>query len=162
MGLGVIGGVGLFTVAIYQSLKSRVVRWDALLFAGFLLWVLPYGIRNYGPVLTDATIDLLHSQAQRRPAMEEAIKSFIGDDIPGGGPPVVATDVPQVTPTPWPTPAIDFQATSDAFMNTLPQATARPMIEPTRTAVPTPTVYVCWQPEDFSRGCLPPTPAPRN
>lgn len=167
MGLGVIGGVGLFTVAIYQSLKSRAVRWDALIFAGFLLWVLPYGIRNYGPVLTDATIDLLHSQADRRPAMEDAIRSFIGNEGQDAGDPVVTVPdaaTPQFTATPQQTPEINFQATTDAFMHPLPAATSTPYPDYAATiqaqVTPTPTVFVCQQSSDFARGCLPPTPVP--
>ncbi len=63
MTIAVIGSIGMVATAVYQSLKSRTVRWDALIFAAVLLWVLPYGIRIYGPELVDATIDLLNNLA---------------------------------------------------------------------------------------------------
>jgi hypothetical protein len=160
-GLSILAGTGLLVVAVYQSLKSRVVRWDALLFAGFLLWILPYGIRNYAPELADATIDLFNSMANKREPMEEAIKAFIGDvneelpvvpDVPAV---IIAT--PEFTATPFPTPSVNFAATATAYFESHPTA-----VPPQPTATLEPTRYVCRTIQDIQAGCTPPTPVPGN
>jgi hypothetical protein len=161
--LSIVAGIGLFAVAIYQSLKSRAVRWDALLFAGFLLWIFPYGIRNYAPALTDATIDLFNSMAGKREPMEEAIKAFIGETneqlpiVPdvSTSPVVIDTSQPAViiTSTPFP----NYAATATALA---PTPTPFVMIEPTWTVEP--TRYICRTIEDIQAGCTPPTPQPGN
>jgi hypothetical protein len=154
-GLSIIAGIGLFVVAIYQSLKSRVVRWDALLFAGFLLWILPYGIRNYAPALADATIDLFNSMAGKREPMEEAIKAFIGETNEQLPTVPVAIDTSQPTIIITSTPFPDYAAT--ATMQA-PIPTPYVMIEPTWTVEP--TRYICRTIEDIQAGCTPPTPQP--
>jgi hypothetical protein len=164
MVFAVVGSVGIIATAVYQSLKSRVVRWDALLFALVLLLSLPWGIRNYGPELADATIDLLSSMAGKRQPMEEAIKAFIGDDIPGGDEQVnVPQPTPWATPTPYLEPTVNsFEATATVYFQDMPTPTPtpRPMIEPTSTQPPAPTVFICRTSEDVLAGCHPPTPSP--
>ncbi len=157
-GISIVAGVGLFGVAIYQSLKSRAVRWDALLFAGFLLWIFPYGIRNYAPALTDATIDLFNSMAGKRDPMEEAIKAFIGDvneELPPVPTSPITIDTSQpaivITATPFP----NYAATATAVA---PTPTPFVMIETTSTVAP--TRYICRTIADIQAGCTPPTPVP--
>lgn len=169
--------VGTFLIvgtAAIQSLRNRVVRWDMLLYVLVILWSLPWGIRNYGPELTDASIDLMLSLAEKRPAMESAIREFIGNDVAtdGGSNVTVPTAVFTSTPLPTIENATDFDATATAYFGDFPTAlpastpmpteTPRPMIEPTRTAVPSPTVCVAQQAGDVARGCVPPTPVPGN
>ena len=36
-----VGSIIVIAIAVVHSLKSRVVRWDALIFAVVLLWSLP-------------------------------------------------------------------------------------------------------------------------
>ena len=171
-----VGSIIVIAIAVVQSLKSRVVRWDALIFAVVLLWSLPYGIRVYGPILTDATIDLLNNLAGKREPMEEAITRFIGDvneelpivpDVP-----TVVVATPQFTATPFPTPSVNFAATATVFFeNNLPtptppmslqdfEATATKMAEGNPT--PSPTPCVATQVGDVARGCVPATPIPGN
>ena len=169
--------VGTFLIvgtAAIQSLRNRVVRWDMLLYVLVILWSLPWGIRNYGPELTDASIDLMLSLAEKRPAMESAIREFIGNDVAtdGGSNVTVPTAVFTSTPLPTIENATDFDATATAYFGDFPTAlpastplpteTPRPMIEPTWTLVPSPTVCVAQQAGDVARGCVPPTPVPGN
>ena len=156
-----VGSIIVIAIAVIQSLKSRVVRWDALIFAGVLLWALPYGIRIYGPELVDATIDLLNNLAGKREPMEEAIKAFIGDvneelpvvpDVPAV---IIAT--PEFTATPFPTPSVNFAATATAYFESHPTA-----VPPQPTATLEPTRYVCRTIQDIQAGCTPPTPVPGN
>ncbi len=154
-----VGSIIVIAIAVVQSLKSRVVRWDALIFAVVLLWSLPYGIRVYGPELVDATIDLLNNLAGKREPMEEAITRFIGDvneELPIVPDVTVAT--PEFTATPFPTPSIDFAATATVYFENQPTPTPFVMIEPTWTLVP--TRYVCRTIADIQAGCTPPTPVP--
>ena len=170
--------VGTFLIvgtAAIQSLRNRVVRWDMLLYVLVILWSLPWGIRNYGPELTDASIDLMLSLAEKRPAMESAIREFIGNDVATDGGSNVT--VPTAVSTPVPLPAFTpppnmFELTATAYFGDFPTAlpastplpteTPRPMIEPTWTLVPSPTVCVAQQAGDVARGCVPPTPVPGN
>ena len=170
--------VGTFLIvgtAAIQSLRNRVVRWDMLLYVLVILWSLPWGIRNYGPELTDASIDLMLSLAAKRPAMESAIREFIGNDVATDGGSNVT--VPTAVSTPVPLPAFTpppnmFELTATAYFGDFPTAlpastplpteTPRQMTEPTRTAVPSPTVCVAVQTGDLERGCVPPTPVPGN
>ena len=156
-----VGSIVVIAIAVVQSLKSRVVRWDALIFAVVLLWSLPYGIRVYGPELVDATIDLLNNLAGKREPMEDAITRFIGDvneelpivpDVP-----TVVVATPQFTATPFPTPSVNFAATATAFFANQPTA-----VSATPTATLEPTRYVCRTIADIQAGCTPPTPAPGN
>lgn len=161
MTIAVIGSIGMVATAVYQSLKSRTVRWDALVFAGLLLWAMPLGIRHYGPELVDATIDLLNNLAGKREPMEEAITRFIGEtneqlpivpNVPTS-PVVIDTSQPTIiiTSTPFP----NYAATVTARASEIP---------PTNTSAPTatlePTRYVCRTIEDIRAGCTPPTPVP--
>ena len=159
--IAAVGSIIIIAIAVTQSLKSRVVRWDALIFAAVLLWVLPYGIRIYGPELVDATIDLLNNLADKREPMEDAITRFIGDvneelpivpDVPTL---VVAT--PEFTATPFPTPSVNFAATATAYFENQPTA-----VPATPTATLEPTRYVCRTIQDIQAGCQPPTPVPGN
>ena len=156
-----VGSIVVIAIAVVQSLKSRVVRWDALIFAVVLLWSLPYGIRVYGPELVDATIDLLNNLAGKREPMEDAITRFIGDvneelpivpDVP-----TVVVATPQFTATPFPTPSVNFAATATAFFANQPTA-----VPATATAILEPTRYVCRTIQDIQAGCTPPTPVPGN
>lgn len=158
-----VGSIIVIAIAVVQSLKSRVVRWDALIFAVVLLWSLPYGIRVYGPELVDATIDLLNNLAGKREPMEDAITRFIGDVneelpiIPPVATPTIQlnTDSPTIiiTSTPFP----NYAATATAVA---PTPTPFVMIEPTWTLEP--TRYVCRTIQDIQAGCTPPTPVPGN
>jgi hypothetical protein len=159
--IAAVGSVIVIAIAVIQSLKSRVVRWDALIFAVVLLWALPYGIRIYGPELVDATIDLLNNLAGKREPMEDAIKAFIGDvneelpvvpDVPAV---IIAT--PEFTATPFPTPSVNFAATATAYFESHPTA-----VPPQPTATLEPTRYVCRTIQDIQAGCTPPTPVPGN
>jgi hypothetical protein len=175
--------VGTFLIvgtAAIQSLRNRTVRWDMLAYVLVILWSLPYGIRNYGPELTDASIDLMMSLAAKRPAMESAIRSFLGDDLAGdSGDTAVTVPTVEFTATPLPTPSIDFAATATAYFGDFPTAlpeftatpteTPRPMIEPTWTdyqwqtnGTPAPTVFICQTVEDVGKGCIVATPEPGN
>ena len=156
MAFAVVGSIGIIATAVYQTLVSRRVRWDALLFALVLLWALPYGIRIYGPELVDATIDLLNNLAGKRAPLEDAITRFIGDaneqlpivpEVPTS-PVVIDTTQPTIiiTSTPWPTP--------EGVIIAVPQPT-----QPTQPT-PTPTKCVAMQSGDLERGCVPPTPVP--
>ena len=156
-----VGSIIVIAIAVVQSLKSRVVRWDAFIFAVVLLWSLPYGIRVYGPELVDATIDLLNNLAGKREPMEDAIKAFIGDvneelpvvpDVPAV---IIAT--PEFTATPFPTPSVNFAATATAYFESHPTA-----VPPQPTATLEPTRYVCRTIQDIQAGCTPPTPVPGN
>ncbi len=159
--IAAVGSIIVIAIAVVQSLKSRVVRWDALIFAVVLLWSLPYGIRVYGPELVDATIDLLNNLAGKREPMEDAIKAFIGDvneelpvvpDVPAV---IIAT--PEFTATPFPTPSVNFAATATAYFESHPTA-----VPPQPTATLEPTRYVCRTIQDIQAGCTPPTPVPGN
>ena len=159
--IAAVGSVIVIAIAVIQSLKSRVVRWDALIFAVVLLWALPYGIRIYGPELVDATIDLLNNLAGKREPMEDAITRFIGDvneelpvvpDVPAV---IIAT--PEFTATPFPTPSVNFAATATAYFESHPTA-----VPPQPTATLEPTRYVCRTIQDIQAGCTPPTPVPGN
>jgi hypothetical protein len=159
--IAAVGSVIVIAIAVIQSLKSRVVRWDALIFAVVLLWALPYGIRIYGPELVDATIDLLNNLAGKREPMEDAIKAFIGDvneelpvvpDVP-----TVIIATPEFTATPFPTPSVNFAATATAYFESHPTA-----VPPQPTATLEPTRYVCRTIQDIQAGCTPPTPVPGN
>jgi hypothetical protein len=154
-----VGSIIVIAIAVVQSLKSRVVRWDALIFAVVLLWALPYGIRIYGPELVDATIDLLNNLAGKREPMEDAITRFIGDvneelpvvpDVP-----TVIIATPEFTATPFPTPSVNFAATATAYFESHPTA-----VPPQPTATLEPTRYVCRTIQDIQAGCTPPTPVP--
>ena len=180
--------VGTFLIvgtAAIQSLRNRVVRWDMLLYVLVILWSLPWGIRNYGPELTDASIDLMLSLAEKRPAMESAIREFIGNDVATDGgsdvtvPTAVSTSVP--LPANTPTPNM-FELTATAYFGEfstalpaqptampVPTETPRPMIEPTWTdyqhqtnGTPEPTVFLCNTVDDVTAGCTPRTPVPGN
>lgn len=155
-----VGSIIVIAIAVVQSLKSRVVRWDALIFAVVLLWSLPYGIRVYGPELVDATIDLLNNLAGKREPMEEAITRFIGDvneELPPVPTSPITIDTSQpaivITATPFP----NYAATATAVA---PTPTPFVMIEPTWTIEP--TRYVCRTIADIQAGCTPPTPVPGN
>jgi hypothetical protein len=161
MTIAVIGSVGMVATAVYQSLKSRTVRWDALVFAGLLLWAMPLGIRHYGPELVDATIDLLNNLAGKREPMEDAITRFIGEtneqlpivpDVPAV---IIATS--EFTATPFPTPSVNFAATATAYFESEPTA-----VPPQPTVTLEPTRYVCRTIQDIQAGCTPPTPVPGN
>lgn len=163
----IVGSIGIIGTAVYQTLKARQVRWDALIFAFAILWAMPYGIRNYGPELVDAGIDLINSLAAKREPLRAAIENLIGDTGQGLGQP---TSTPQTVEEPpvlitTPTPDI-FQETATAFFATnitaTPTETPRPMIEPTSTTQPpqAPTVFICRSAHDVMAGCQPPTPAP--
>ena len=179
--------VGTFLIvgtAAIQSLRNRVVRWDMLLYVLVILWSLPWGIRNYGPELTDASIDLMLSLAAKRPAMESAIREFIGNDVAtdGGSNVTVPTAVFASTPVPLPVftpPPNMFELTATAYFGDFPTALpiATPMPEYTATRslqdfeaqatvnaannpTPRPTVCVAVQTGDLERGCVPPTPVP--
>lgn len=179
--------VGTFLIvgtAAIQSLRNRVVRWDMLLYVLVILWSLPWGIRNYGPELTDASIDLMLSLAEKRPAMESAIREFIGNDVAtdGGSNVTVPTAVFTSTPLPTMENQTDFDATATAYFGDfptalpaqstatpIPTATPRPMIEPTWTdyqhqtnGTPEPTVFLCRTVEDVAAGCVPATSTPGN
>ncbi len=161
--IAAVGSVIVIAIAVIQSLKSRVVRWDALIFAVVLLWSLPYGIRVYGPELVDATIDLLNNLAGKREPMEEAITRFIGET--NEQLPIVPNvpTLPVVIDTSQPTIII----TSTPFPNYAATVTARASeIPPTNTSAPTatlePTRYVCRTIQDIQAGCTPPTPVPGN
>ena len=155
-----VGSIIVIAIAVVQSLKSRVVRWDALIFAVVLLWSLPYGIRVYGPELVDATIDLLNNLAGKREPMEEAIKAFIGDvneELPPVPTSPITIDTSQpaivITATPFP----NYAATATAVA---PTPTPFVIIEPTSTVAP--TRYICRTIADIQAGCTPPTPIPGN
>lgn len=173
--------VGTFVIvgtAAIQSLRNRVVRWDMLLYVIVILWSLPWGIRNYGPELTDASIDLMLSLAAKRPAMESAIREFIGNDLSSDSGDVnVVVPTAVYTSTPFPTPHTDFAATATAYFGEFP--TALPASTPTPTwsledfeaaatvnaagnPTPRPTVFLCRSAEDVAKGCQPPTPEPGN
>lgn len=177
--------VGTFLIvgtAAIQSLRNRVVRWDMLLYVLVILWSLPWGIRNYGPELTDASIDLMLSLAEKRPEMERAIREFIGNDVATDGGSNVTVPTAVFTSTPLPTIAnqTDFDATATAYFfptalpaqptaTPMPTETPRPMIEPTWTdyqhqtnGTPEPTVFLCRTVEDVTAGCVPPTLTPGN
>lgn len=162
-----VGSVAIIAIAVTQSLKSRVVRWDALIFAAVLLWVLPYGIRVYGPELVDATIDLLNNLAGKREPMEDAITRFIGnanEETP------ITINQPTAeftsTPLPMPTNAIDFDATATAFFEGQPTVTSTPYPNYAATiaaqVTPTATIFVCQNSSQIAQGCFPPTPVPGN
>lgn len=158
--LAIIGSVAIVGTAVYQSLKARQVRWDALAFALVLLWSLPYGIRNYGPALLDASIDLINNVATKRDPLEAALQNLIGDtasDVPiMPSIPTVSLDTTQptiiITSTPWPT----------AQGVTAVTATPMPTTPPQPTIKPTATVYICLTAQDVLSGCQPPTPVPGN
>lgn len=176
--------VGTFVIvgtAAIQSLRNRVVRWDMLLYVIVILWSLPWGIRNYGPELTDASIDLMMSLAAKRPAMESAIREFIGDDLAGNGDVNVTVPTAEFTSTPFPTPSIDFAATATAYFGDFPTALPASPPTPEYTATwslqdfeaeatraaagnptPAPTRFICRTAEDVANGCQPPTPVPGN
>ena len=156
-----VGGIGLVVLAAIEGLRNKTVRWDRLIYTGIILLILPYGIRNYGPELTDASIDLLNNLSDKRPAMEDAITRFIGDvneelpivpDVPTL---VVAT--PEFAATPFPTPSVNFAATATAYFENQPTA-----VPATPTATLEPTRYVCRTIQDIQAGCTPPTPIPGN
>lgn len=164
--IAAVGSIIIIAIAVTQSLKSRVVRWDALIFAAVLLWVLPYGIRIYGPELVDATIDLLNNLAGKREPMEDALTRFIGTESVIAPEPTMPPSMPEFTSTPEPTRSIDFEATATVFFENLPTATNTPFPNYAATiqaqVTPTATVFVCRQSSDIAKGCLPPTPQPGN
>ena len=169
----IFGSVIIVGTAVYQSIKARTVRWDVLLFIAVLLWSMPYGIRNYGPELMDASIDLINSMSTRRAPLENALKNLIGDTgNPGNSQPVNEYSTPSggfptavpVTPTPN-----MFEATATAYFGEqpVPVYTATWSIsdfqaEATRAALnnptPFPTVFICRSTQDVMAGCQPPTP----
>ena len=184
----IVALVGTFVIvgtAAIQSLRNRVVRWDMLAYVLVILWSLPYRIRNYGPELADASIDLLFSLAEKRPRMESAIREFLGNDLADGSdgnnvvtPPVVFTSSPMPQSSP---PPNMFELTATAYFGDFPTALPASTPEPEYTAtwslqdfeaaatvnaaanpVPTPTVFLCRSAEDVARGCQPPTPVPGN
>jgi hypothetical protein len=182
--VALVGTFAIIGTAAIQSLRNRVVRWDMLAYVLVILWSLPYGIRNYGPELADASIDLLFSLAEKRPAMESAIRSFLGDELGGdSGNTAVTVPTAEFTPTPMPTIAnqTDFAATATDyfgdFPTALPAMTPTPEYTPTRSLqdfeaqatvnaagnpTPAPTVFICRTAEDVMAGCQPPTPVPGN
>lgn len=176
----IVALVGTFMIvgtAAIQSLRNRVVRWDMLAYVLVILWSLPYGIRNYGPELADASIDLLVSLAEKRPAMESAIRDFLGNDLAdSGGDANVTIPTAVFTSTPMPTVDNHFNATATAFFEdfptALPASTPMPEATPTNTPYPnyaatiqaeaSPTVCIARETGDLARGCVPPTPVPGN
>ena len=167
-----------------EPTQSRSPLGYAAICSGYFV-VAPLGIRNYGPELTDASIDLMLSLAEKRPAMESAIREFIGNDVATDGgsdvtvPTAVSTSVP--LPANTPTPNM-FELTATAYFGEfstalpaqptampVPTETPRPMIEPTWTdyqhqtnGTPEPTVFLCNTVDDVTAGCTPRTPVPGN
>ena len=156
----IAGSVIIIGTAVLQSLKARTVRWDVLAFILVLLWSLPYGIRNYGPELMDASIDLINNMSMKREPLEAALKNLIGDTgttsqvLPVEHPTPIG-GFPTAVPQPQPTPTVNqFEATATVYFATVePTATAQPMIQPTATTC------IAWQSSDLMRGCVPPTPS---
>lgn len=160
----IIGSILIIGTAVYQSLKARTVRWDVLGFIVVLLWSLPYGIRNYGPELTDASIDLINSMATKREPLEGAIRNLFGDTVQGGEivhpapqPAATAVSTPE-PPAPTVTPEIDFWATTDAYMTAQP--TQPPTVQPTQPPVIQPTPTRCTVTINGTAVPCPPTPQP--
>ena len=170
-----VGGIFLVVTAGLEALRNKAVRLDRIVTVGIILILIPYGIRNYGLELADASIDLLNGLTDKRPEIEAAVERFLNENnLDNGGSNVT---VPTAVSTPVPLPAFTpppnmFELTATAYFGDFPTAlpastpmpteTPRPMIEPTRTAVPSPTVCVAVQTGDLERGCVPPTPVPGN
>ena len=170
-----VGGIFLVVTAGLEALRNKAVRLDRIVTVGIILILIPYGIRNYGLELADASIDLLNGLTDKRPEIEAAIRRFLNENNPDNGGSNIT--VPTAVSTPVPLPAFTpppnmFELTATAYFGDFPTAlpastpmpteTPRPMIEPTRTAVPSPTVCVAQQAGDVARGCVPPTPVPGN
>ena len=125
-----------------------------------------------------AGTDSVNSMVEVAPGFREAMRNLVSgvaepwdDNIDSNSPVIIPTLYPTSAPIYTSTPDM-FQLTATAyfgdFPTALPQstpeptATNRPMIQPTRTAVPSPTPCVASKPGDLQRGCVPPTPIPSN
>jgi len=168
-------GMLLIYLAGKTMLEAKKIDLVSVAVVILILLLIPVGIREYPPMLTDAFIDAFSSIWGRSGDIEAITTEIINessnkwnsnnDDAPviistpdGGFPTAIS-----VTPTPS-----MFEATATVFFATAlpaqPTETPRPMIQPTQTPVSLPTVFVCKNAtsEDYARGCAPPTPIPGN
>lgn len=179
-----IGGIFLVVTAGIEALKNKAIRLDRIVTVGIVLILIPYGIRNYGLELADASIDLLNGLTDKRPEIEAAIERFLNENNPSdNGDTAVTVPTAEFTPTPLPTieNQVDFAATATAYFGDFPTALPAntPMPEYTATwslqdfeaqatraaagnPTPVPTICVAHQAGDIARGCVPPTPVPGN
>ena len=177
-----VGGIFLVVTAGLEALRNKAVRLDRIVTVGIILILIPYGIRNYGLELADASIDLLNGLTDKRPEIEAAIRRFLNENNPDNGGSNIT--VPTAVSTPVPLPAFTpppnmFELTATAYFGDFPTALpiATPMPEYTATRslqdfeaqatvnaannpTPRPTVCVAVQTGDLERGCVPPTPVP--
>jgi hypothetical protein len=143
----------------------------------FILVLVLIGVRYYPPALANAFLDGFRETWGLRAEIEEIISGVVNEsqDSWNSGASNGNSDAPIVISTPdggfptaipiAPTPNM-FQETATAYFATAmppqPTETPRPMIEPTRTPVPLPTVFICRSSQDVLAGCQPPTPMPGN
>lgn len=158
-------GMLLIYLAGKTMLEAKRIDLVSVAIVILILLLIPVGIREYPPMLTDAFIDAWVAIWGKSDEIEAITTEIINDSSSkwSGG-----DNAPVIIPTPengfptaipvTPTPNM-FEATATAFFTAVPpQATEtpRPMIEPARTQMPTATTCVGYPP------CLPPTPVPGN
>lgn len=166
-------GMLLIYLAGKTMLEAKKIDLVSVAIVILILLLIPVGIREYPPMLTDAFIDAFSAIWGKSGDIEAITNEIVNESSnrwnnSGDSPVIIPTA--QFTPTPLPTIAnqTDFDATATAYFGDFPTAlpmptsTPRPMIEPTRTPIPSPTICVASQPGDLQRGCVPPTPIPGN
>lgn len=172
--LGLLGmGMLLIYLAGKTMLEAKKIDLVSVAIVILILLLIPVGIREYPPMLTDAFIDAFSAIWGKSGDIEAITNEIVNESSnrwnSSGDSPVIIPTV-QFTPTPMPTieNPIDFNATATAYFGDFPTAlpmptsTPRPMVEPTRTPIPSPTVFICRSGEDVLAGCQPPTPIPGN
>jgi len=166
-------GMLLIYLAGKTMLEAKRIDLVSVAIVILILLLIPVGIREYPPMLTDAFIDAWVAIWGRSGDIEAITNDIINDSAEKWD----SSDLPVIIPTPeggfptaipvTPTPN-QFEATATVFFATtlppLASSTPRPMIQPTRTPIPTATIFVCRNAtdEDYAAGCHPPTPIPGN
>lgn len=168
-------GMLLIYLAGKTMIQAKQIDLVSVAVVILILLLIPVGIREYPPMLTDAFIDAFAAIWGRSGDIEAITTEIINESSnkwnsgDGDAPVVISTPdggFPTAVPV-TPTPNM-FEATATVFFATAmppqPTETPRSTIEPTRTPVPLPTVFVCRNAtnEDYARGCVPPTPIPGN
>ncbi len=141
-----LAATSLPLIAAWSLLTGRRVNWDDFAFIAMVLIVIPTLTASYGFWFLSSVNEAFDKSKPEMNQLFLNVRSLLEEDW-------LQNDIP---PIPEPIPTAVFIV--EDSITPQPINTPRPMILPTRTAVPQPTIFVCQLASDIILGCLPPTP----
>ncbi len=142
----IVAGMAFPLMGAWTALRAKGPRWDNILAIAFILAVMPPLIVGYSNWLLSSINEAI---VENEIEMEELFRNtqrLISRDWLG------ETVLPTIEPF-----GTTIFIVEDLISSQLTN-TPRPMILPTRTAVPQATIFVCQMASDIALGCLAPTP----